>query len=346
MKISKLQKMEAKKLAEKQGSLFEKLRGKTILITGATGLIGQNLVSAILEANDQRQCGIHLLLLVRNEKKAKDLFGDCPEIQYIVKDIEERTELIEDIDYIIHAASQTSSRLFVEKPVETVMTAFAGTKNMLDLAVRKSVSGFVYLSTMEVYGNPVTEEKITETSGTNLDVMKARSCYPESKRMCENLCVSYMKEYGVPVKTVRLTQTFGPGVSYDDGRVFAEFARCVLEKKNIILKTKGETKRNYLYTADAVSAIFTVLVNGEPGNAYNAANEETYCSIYEMAHLVAERCANNEITVEIEEEAVEKLGYAPTLKMNLDTTKLKLLGWKAETGLEEMFHILIKDMKE
>lgn len=346
MGISELQKQEAQRIVKENINLFEALSGKTILITGATGLLGQNLVSAVLEANRQLDSVIKLILLIRNEKKAKNLFGISPEITYIVSEIQQKVQIEEKIDYIIHAASQTSSRLFVEEPVETIMTAFMGTKNMLDLAAEKSVKDFIYLSTMEVYGNPTTEEKIAEDHGTNLDVMKARSCYPESKRMCENLCVSYMKEYGIPVKIIRLTQTFGPGVTYDDGRVFAEFARCAIEKRNIVLKTKGETKRNYLYTADAVSAIFTVLLNGKSGEAYNAANEETYCSIYEMAQMVADTCGNEQISVEIEEQdSVEKLGYAPTLKMNLDTSKLRAIGWNPGTKLEEMFKMLIKDME-
>lgn len=347
MGISELQKKDAQWVVEEHKKIFEKLSGKTILITGATGLLGQNFVSAVLEANRQMNCAIKLILLVRNKEKADNLFGDCPEITYVVNDIQQKVQIAEKIDYMIHAASQTSSRLFVDAPVETIMTAVMGTKNMLDLAVEKSVKDFIYLSTMEVYGNPTTEEKIAEEHGTNLDVMKARSCYPESKRMCENLCVSYMKEHGVPVKIIRLTQTFGPGVMYDDGRVFAEFARCAIEKRNIVLKTKGETKRNYLYTADAVSAIFTVLLNGASGEAYNAANEETYCSIYEMAQMVANMCGKEQISVEIEEhDSVEKLGYAPTLKMNLDTSKLRAIGWNPKTNLEEMFKMLIKDMEK
>lgn len=132
--------------------------------------------------------------------------------------------------------------------------------------------------------------------------MSVRACYPESKRMCENLCACYMKEYGVPVNIVRLTQTFGPGVEYDDGRIFAELARCVIEKRDIVLHTKGETKRNYLFTKDAVNAIITVLLHGENGQAYNAANEETYCSILEMANMVAKKCGKGDIKVKIELE--------------------------------------------
>lgn len=205
--------------------------------------------------------------------------------------------------------------------------------------------GIVYLSSMEVYGSPLNDLKIDEKHGTNLDTMKVRSCYPESKRMCESLCASYSSEFGVPAKVVRLTQTFGPGVKYDDGRVFAEFARCAIERRNIVLKTKGETRRSYLYTEDAVNAILTVLYNGIPGQAYNAANEETYCSIYEMAKMVAGRFGDNSVKVLVEETNPEKLGYAPVLYMNLDTTKLHNLGWKAKFNLESMYQNMIEDMK-
>ncbi len=240
--------------------------------------------------------------------------------------------------------SQTSSKAFVNEPVETIMTAIQGTKNMLDIASKSSCSGFVYLSSMEVYGTPLTDEKIYEDRPSNLNVMEVRTCYPESKRMCENLCVSYSSEYDVPAKVVRLTQTFGTGVQYNDGRVFAEFARCVVEGRNIVLKTKGETKRNYLYTADAVTAILTVLLDGEPANAYNAANEETYCSIYEMACEVA-KLNEKGIEVVIEENNdLSKFGYAPTLKMNLSTDKLKALGWKPAYNLLDMYSRMIKTM--
>ena len=230
--------------------------------------------------------------------------------------------------------------------METIFTALNGLKNILELARLNQILGMVYLSSMEVYGTPVTNGKIDERHSSNLDTMAVRSCYPESKRMCENLCVSYISEYGLPVMVVRLTQTFGPGVQYHDERVFAEFARCVIERKNIVLNTRGETRRNYLYTEDAINAILAVLLKGQPGEAYNAANEETYCSIYEMACFVAKNCAKGEIQVIIhEQEDITKMGYAPTLHMNLDTTKLKALGWKADTGLKTMYDSMIEDMR-
>lgn len=148
--------------------------------------------------------------------------------------------------------------------------------------------------------------------------------------------IFHPEEYGVPSKVVRLTQVFDPGVEYSDSRVFAEFARCVIEERDIILKTKGETKRNYLYTQDAVEAIFTVLLKGKNGEAYNAANE-IYCSIYDMAHLVATRCAQGKIKVLIDETDVSQCGYMPILKRNLDTNKLKKLGRLPGTDLEQMY---------
>ncbi len=247
---------------------------------------------------------------------------------------------------MIHAASQTSSRAFVEQPVETIFTAVNGTRSALEFARQNEVQCFVYLSTMEIYGAPVDDEKIDEKHGTNLDTMQPRSCYPESKRLCEVLCASWQKEYGVPVRVLRLTQTFGPGVRYDDGRVFAEFARCVIEGRDIVLKTEGLTCRSYLYTADAVSAILTVLLRGSDGEAYNAANEETYCSIREMADLAARECAEGKIKVRIEADKDPSVfGYAPTLHMNLDTSKLRALGWHPSCGLAEAYRRMIKSMQ-
>ena len=225
------------------------------------------------------------------------------------------------------------------------MNAINGTRRIMEIAKYNNVKGMVYLSSMEVYGCPKSDLKISEDSESNLNTMSVRSSYPISKRVCENLCASYAGEYKVPVKVIRLTQTFGEGVVYDDKRVFAEFARCVLEKKNIVLKTKGETRRSYLYTKDAAMAVLTVLVKGKISEAYNAANEKTYCSIYEMAKLVVDKCSNNKIKVIIDEsENSFKYGYAPTLHMNLDTSKIRMLGWNPTIDLEKMYKLMIEWM--
>ncbi len=313
------------------------LKNKSIMITGATGLIGQALVNRLLSYDSK------VVAVVRSLEKAKRIFGE--HLEYIVSDVTNLEIKEYNIDYIVHAASNTSSKAFIEDPVGIINTAFEGTKRTLEIARINNVKGYVYLSSMEVYGTPNTDEKIDELHSTNLDTMKPRSAYPESKRMCESLCASYASQYGVPTKVIRLTQTFGPGVQYNDSRVFAEFARCVIEGKDIVLHTQGETKRSYLYTEDAVDAIITVLLKGKIGEAYNAANETTYCSIYEMANLVAKEFANGRIKVVIEESDTLAMGYAPVLHINLDTSKLRKLNWTPNTSLQMMYDYMIDSMR-
>lgn len=314
-------------------------------VTGAAGLIGSTLVKYLIDCCERENADYKVIALVRSTDKAQKVFGDYYNSEHmtIVQGNVEKLQNIEcDIDYIIHGANPTSSKYFVENPVETLHTAICGTENLLKLAVNKKVKGFIFLSTMETYGIPQKGEKITEDDSGKFNTMVARNCYPLSKQICENMCFAYYSEYGVPIKIARLTQTFGPGVSYNDGRVFAEFARCAIEHRNIILKTKGETERSYLYTEDAVSAILTILFNGENGQAYSVANEDTYCSIYEMAIMVANKYG---IKVEVHEQDVATQGYASTLYMDLDTSKLQGLGWRPEVGLEAMYSRMIDSMK-
>lgn len=325
---------------------LSKFEGSKILITGAGGLIGKYIVKQLVRHQGERP--IEVYALVRNKEKAQSVFSKLPQekIHYLVNDVCRLAPENLGVNYIIHGASKTASKEFVNEPVEVILNSVYGTKNLLEFARVNPIKGFVYLSTMEVYGAPVTEDKITEDCATNIDTMSVRSSYPESKRLCENLCTAYAAEYGIPAKVVRLTQTFGEGVEYSDGRVFAEFARCIIEGKNIVLKTKGETKRNYLDVHDAANAILTVLTDGAPGEAYNAANEGTYCSVYEMAEMVAKEFGGGRVKVIIEEiENVEKLGYAKTLKMNLSSKKLRGLGWEPENSLKTIYAKMIEYMK-
>jgi len=309
--------------------------GKTVLVTGATGLLGKLCVRSLLESGFNTQ----VIALVRNEDKARSIFSESKRLTYLIQDINQRIQTERRVDYIIHTANSTSSKDFVEKPVETIYTIFNGTRNVLEFAKNKKITGMVYLSSLEVYGTP-TKEDVTENDYGFIDILNPRSSYSEGKKMAENLCAAYASEYNVPVKIARLAQTFGAGVSKDDNRVFAQFAKSVINGQNIILHTKGETKRNYCYTTDAVRAIFTVLTKGEPNNAYNIANKDTYISIADMAKMLE----NDSTKVEFMIDDVNR-GYNPVVQICLNSGKLEALGWSAKVGLSEMYERLIESLR-
>lgn len=327
---------------------WEKLQGKTVLVTGGTGLIGSTLINSLLYANRKMSLNLQVLALIRNREKAENMFSkqlqeNLP-LHFIMGTVENLPNIEQPVDYIIHGASPTASAFFVEHPVETIETNVKGTSRLLQLAKEKKSAGFVYLSSMEVYGAPLSDQVIDETQGTTLDTMIVRSCYPEAKRVCESLCASYAQEYGVPAFSVRLAQTFGPGVVKDDARVFAEFARCAVQHHDIVLQTQGTSKRCYLYTADAVTAILTVLLSGQSGEAYNAANPETYCSIVEMAQMVALKLAQGDIKIKFNIDKNNEKKFSPPHHLYLDVHKLENLGWQATKNLNIMYVRMISSM--
>lgn len=329
---------------------WEKLTNKTIFITGATGLIGYYLVSALVYKNLIANSRIKIIILVRNVDKAKKLFEEQlkldKNLKFIQGDIENIPDIKENIDYIVHGAGPTNSKFFTNNPVETIKIIFNGTMKVLELSRKKCIKKMIYLSTMEVYGSVQVNEKIDEQHVVNLNTMIARNSYPESKRISENLCASYNAEYEIPVDVLRLTQTFGPGINKNDNRVFAQFIKASIEEKDIILFTEGKTYRSYLYLADAITAILTILLSNKSGEVYNVANEYTYCSIREMADLVANKISLNKIKVLVSLNNTEEVkAFMPQMYMNLDVSKLKKLNWTANKNLEEMYRRTIKSIK-
>jgi len=324
---------------------WEKLSNKEVFITGATGLIGYTVASALAYYNLVNHSGIRITALVRDLEKAKNAFREqlsagC-ELDFICGSVEELSAVESPVDYIIHCASPTASQYFVMNPVDTMRTIAMGTDNILKLAYEKQAAGVVYLSSMEVFGEVRTRGKLRETDLGYIDILSLRSSYSEGKRFAESLCCAYAGQYQVPVTIARLAQTFGPGVKKDDKRVFAYMARCAVNGENIHLKTSGLKENMYLYTMDAASAILLLLLNGERGTSYNVGNPETYCSVKEMGQLVARDLCDGKISVITNADEKGREYYPPDSFLRLDVQKLQEAGWNAAIGLAEMFQRMV-----
>lgn len=328
---------------------LEKLKDSTILVTGATGLIGSQIIKTIICLNRIKGTNIKVLALIRNVLKAKKVFRDIYEnemLNFIVADIIGNIVVNDDVDYIIHTASITTSKLFIQNPVKTIDTMILGTKNILELAKNKDVKSVIYISSMEVYGiTDPTLDSITESDLGYIDILDIRSSYSEGKRMAECMCAAYSFENNINIKIARLSQTFGAGVGQEDNRIFSQFAKSVINKTDIVLHTAGTTIGNYCYTRDAIRALFILLVNGESGQAYNISNEKSIMAIKDMALMVAKNIAKDSIKVIFDiPNSKNNYGYAPETKMRINSKKMMDLGWVPEVGLEESYCRMIESM--
>ncbi len=326
---------------------WEKMRDSRILVTGATGNIGSAIVRALRRADFDLNLNIKVLALGRDLTRAKKIIDETG-IEFIYTDICEPISVQGRLDYIFHCAAITDSSEMLSNPVGVIETSISGTRNILNLAKNKKVKGVVYLSSMEVYG--ITDPRLNYVMEDNLgyiDLKKPRSCYPESKRMCENLCNCYFSQYDIQVKIARLAQTFGAGCRKDDPRVFAQFARNAVGMQNIVLHTEGKSQGNYCYTADAVRALILLLLKGECGDSYNIANPSASVTIREMAEIVAQKVCEGKISVVINvPHDIERRGYAPDVKMKLSADKIQRLGWEPKYDLTEMYKRMIADWRD
>ena len=307
-------------------------KGKTFFVTGATGLIGTTFIKALELINKEKELNLHVIALVRNEEKAKKRFCEIADgkfLSFYVGNVENTISLSANIDYIVHGASMTASRDFINTPVETINTSVSGTYNMLELAKEKKVKRFIYLSSMEVYGYQKCGHKVIENEIGKFASNDLRNCYPISKIAAESLCYSFAKEYGVSCSICRLAQTYGGEYSKKDNRLFAYFKQCIDEKKDIVLNTYGESERCYIHSLDVVTAILTIICSGSVDGIYNVADEESYCSVASMAERIA-KSGNIHVRYDIQDK--NKNGFPETTYLDLDTTALKKLGWKVLEG--------------
>lgn len=326
-----------------QISGLERFRGKTVLIAGANGMLPAYMVETLIYLNLLKiNFNVKVIALVRNklktEKRFKHLLGDH-NLLIIEQDVCIDLNLDEKIDFIIHAASQASPRFYGIDPVGTLSANILGTINLIKLAKKNNVESFLFFSSGEVYGQ--VEEKdipISEDTFGYLNPAKVRSCYAESKRMGENICVSWFHQFGVKAKIVRPFHTYGPGMSLDDGRVFADFVSDIVRNKNIEIMSDGKAIRPYCYISDAVIAFFTILLKGEDGEAYNVGNPNGELSVIQLANLLLGIFPEKQLKVQfIEKEINKNYLQSPILRNCPDINKIAQLDWAPKILPEDGF---------
>lgn len=321
------------------------LNKKTIMVTGATGLIGSFLVDMFLYANLNWNAKIKVIAVSRKMSNLIERFGEAQNagLCYLEQDISQPFACEETIDYIIHAAGNAYPAAFREKPVETLLSNVTGTKNLLEIASQNEKCVFLFVSSGEVYGgNTCVQKALKEEDYGYVDVLSPRSCYPMGKRAGENLCVSWMQEYGTPVKIVRPCHTFGPNVTEHDNRATVQFMKNVIRHENIVLKSEGKQIRSYCYVADCASALLYVLLNGENAKAYNLATDETI-SIREFAKICAD-AAKKQVVFELPNQT-EKAERTPIENQIVSNEAIIKLGWTNHFSIQEGIEHSITVMK-
>jgi UDP-glucuronate decarboxylase len=314
---------------------WQSLKNKTILVTGATGMLAAYFSFMLLYLNQRQNLGIRLILLARNKNKLETIFGNETEtIKFLVQDVCNEIRIKTDINYIFHAAGAASPHYIINDPVSIITANTVGTLNVLDLAKKTSVQKVIFTSTREVYGKVENKNLIAESDMGSIDTMDSRSCYPESKRMAETLLKSYSLQHSVNFNTLRIAHTYGPGMQiHNDGRVMADFINDAINNRDIRLNSAGLDERAFCYITDAVEAIFRVLIYGKKDEAYNIANEQEPIKIIELARLIQEISGNNN-NVEVAVGQPTAKGYCNYKRVKLDTAKIEGLGWKPKISLK------------
>lgn len=327
-------------------SNVKQIFGKTMLITGATGMVCSSVIDVIAWMNHHRDARIHLMLAGRNKEKIASRFRDVlsqGEYQFIEYDATKDQQLSLRVDYIIHGASNANPAIYAREPVETLLGNIVGLNTVLDVAKNNPRSRLLYISSSEVYGNRTdgSNRPYSEDDYGFVDILNPRACYPNGKRTAETLCASYGQEYGVDFVTVRLGHIYGPSITKVDTRASASFTRDVAAGHDIVMKSAGNQLRSYCYTLDCASAILTVLLNGSTGNAYNISNKDSIVSIRDMAEALAKAGGVKVIFNNPSDE--EKKSYNLMSNSSLNAEKIEKLGWIAKYDLVEGVKRTLRD---
>jgi len=329
---------------------WNEFSGKTFLISGANGFLPAYMVETLLYLNQQKsgRDKTKVIGIVRNREKSFARFAHYrgrSDLELRIQDVCAPLIISEEqIDYIIHAASQASPKYYGTDPVGTLSPNVMGTANLLNLARERNAEGFLFFSSGEVYGEVDASRIPTkEDCYGYVDPTSVRSCYAESKRMGETMCVSWYHQYNVPAKIIRPFHTYGPGMRLDDGRVYADFISDIVNDRDITMKSDGRAVRAFCYLADAVQGIFAVLTKGSAGQAYNIGNSAAEISIIELADKLVAMFPKKNLRV-IRHEALPEDGYLRSqISRNCpDISKARTLGWEPKTTIEDGFRRTVR----
>lgn len=304
---------------------YYNLQGKRILITGAGGLICSALVDALLAWD----LDVQVYASGRDEKKLRERFSHWSEnrnLTVVRWDAREPLALSQTFDYYIHGASNANPAAYVAQPVQTMLTNFMGMEHILRHAQRQGTGRVMYISSSEVYGSKEENAPYREEEYGFVDLLDPRSCYPSSKRASETLCAAYSKQYGVDTVIVRPGHVYGPTATQADNRASSQFPRDVLAGKDILMKSPGAQLRSYCYVLDCVSAMLTVLLQGQRGKAYNISNPNSVVTIRQMAQAFADAAGKRLLFADPSHS--EAAGFNRMSHSDLDAAELETLGWK------------------
>jgi len=322
------------------------IKSGSILVTGASGLIGSLIIDTLLLANEEKGCKFKVYAHGRNKQKLEKRFSGAKkeDLEFVIGDICEPIDSVKEIDYIIHGASNADPRSYSLYPAQTLLINVIGAQNVLELAKRAGSKSTLLLSTFETYGKILQTEKYSEEQFGEINHNMIRSCYPESKRCAEILFRCYSEQYGVKTSIARLGSVYGPTMAQDDSKAHAQFIRNALNGEDIVLKSEGKPVRSYVSVFDTVSGIFKILFEGEDREAYNVSSEKCTASIAQVAKTVAELCSKK-VVFDLPDD-IEKKGFSAVQNSILDGAKLKKLGFEAEYDIKKGMALTIKILKE
>lgn len=329
---------------------WEFFRGQTILITGGNGLLPSYLVRALLLANRLHQLDLKVTCIIRSRQS--DLVRLEPwvndqALELVYGEVESYPlDQLSHQSIVIHAASGATPAVYQTNPVGIILPNTVGTARLCEQASKWKSSRFLFFSTGEVYGIN-SSPHFLETDYGLVDPCSLRSCYAESKRCGETICVAYSHQYELHTVIARIFHTYGPQMKLNDGRVFADFVRDSLDAKQIKLASSGEALRCFCYLSDATSAFLHLIVFGEAAQAYNLSNPNTEISIRDLATLVA-GLSNPSLEVCFGNNHDLKPGYMPSqVPRSLPSiAKVQALGWQPVMGLQDGFRRTLSSYQE